>query len=304
LPTWRPDKALAIDRPDFWNAWLDRLGAAADLDVRGYPELLEALTRRHAFFVAAGCVLSDYGLETVYAEPCSEQGVRAIFDKVRCGGTASPEEVVRFRSELLFECGRLDAASGWTWQIHYNALRNNNSRMFRELGPDSGFDSIGDWPVAQAMSRFFDRLDAEDALPKTIIYTLNPRDNEVIGAMIGNFQRGPVAGKMQFGSGWWFNDQKDGMRRQIEALSQLGLLSRFVGMLTDSRSFLSYPRHEYFRRILCNLLGSEMVSGELPDDPAWIGGIVQDICYHNASRYFGFELPGAPTSTPDLVCPA
>ena len=291
LPTWRPDKALAIDRPEFWNAWLTKLGAAAGQEVRTYDDLLQALQKRHDFFASLGCRLSDYGIETVIAEPYTDAEVRQVFARVRGGGTATAVEIAQFRSAMLFECGRMDAAANWTWQIHYNALRNNNTRMFQQLGPDTGFDSIGDWPVAQAMSRLFDRLDQCDALPRTILYTLNPRDNEVLGTMLGNFQRGPIAGKMQLGSGWWFNDQKDGMLRQLEALSQLGLLSRFVGMLTDSRSFLSYPRHEYFRRILCNLLGNDISTGQIPNDLPWIGGIVQDICYRNAVRYFGFELP-------------
>jgi glucuronate isomerase len=187
----------------------------------------------------------------------------------------------------------MDAAAGWTWQIHYGPLRNANTRMFRALGPDAGFDSIGDWPVAQALARLLDRLDQIDALPQTIVYTINPRDNELLATLLGSFQRGPVAGKMQFGSGWWFNDQRDGMVRQLEALSQLGLLSRFVGMLTDSRSFLSYTRHEYFRRILCNLLGSDIAAGRIPNDIAWVGEIVRDICYRNAARYFRFDEPGS-----------
>ncbi len=296
LPTWRPDKALAIDRPAIWNEWLDRLGAAARREVRSYDDLLAALAERHAFFAAAGCRLSDYGVETVpEAAPCPPRGMAAIFAKVRRGGRATPAEVARFRAELLHECGRMDAAANWTWQIHYGALRDNNSRMFALLGPDSGFDSIGDWPVARGMSRLFDRLDREDALPRTIVYPLNPRDNELVAAMIGNFQRGPTPGKMQFGSGWWFNDQRDGMRRQLEALSQLGILGRFVGMVTDSRSFLSYTRHEYFRRLLCDLLGGEIADGRLPDDLPWIGGIVQDICWHNAVRYFGFDVSLADT---------
>jgi len=291
LPTWRPDKALAIDRAEFWNKWLDTLASVSSVEIRTLDDLLNALQKRHDFFAAAGCKLSDYGIETVWAEPYTDAQVRQIFAKVRGGGKATPEEIAQFRSAMLFECGRMDAKANWTWQIHYNALRNNNTRMFQKLGPDTGFDCIGDWPVAQAMSRLFDRLDQIDALPRTILYTLNPRDNEVLGTMIGNFQRGPIAGKMQFGSGWWFNDQKDGMLRQMEALSQLGLLSRFVGMLTDSRSFLSYPRHEYFRRILCNRLGHDIESGQIPNDIEWTGQIVQNICFHNAMRYFGFDLP-------------
>jgi len=290
LPTWRPDKALAIDRPAFWNAWLDRLSAAADSSVNSWDELLSALEKRHVFFEQSGCRLADYGLDTVYAETYTEAEIRAIFARVRQGGTATQEEVCKFRSAVLFSCMAMDAASDWSVQIHYGAMRNNNTKMFQKLGPDTGFDSIGDWHVAQPMSRLFDRLEQADTLPRVIIYTLNPRDNEMIGTMLGNFQRGPEAGRMQFGSGWWFNDQKDGMARQLEALSQLGLLSRFVGMLTDSRSFLSYTRHEYFRRILCNLLGTDITEGKIPNDLAWTGEIVKDICYRNAVRYFGFQL--------------
>jgi len=293
LPTWRPDKALAIERTSFWNTWLDALEVAAGAGIRTWDDFLCALQRRHDDFAAAGCRLSDYGLETVCAAPYTDAEARAIFAKARGGAAVSAGETEQFRSAVLFECGRMDAAAGWTWQIHYGALRNTNTRMFERIGPDTGFDSIGDWPVAQAMARLFDRLDRLDALPQTVVYTLNPRDNELLGAMIGNFQRGPTAGKMQFGSGWWFNDQRDGMLRQLEALSQLGLLSRFIGMLTDSRSFLSYTRHEYFRRILCDLLGSDIESGRIPGDIEWVGGMVRDICARNAARYFGFQLDDA-----------
>ena len=289
LPTWRPDKALAIDRPAFWNAWLDRLAAAAGRLVKSWDDLLDALQARHDVFAAHGCRLSDYGLDTLYASPYLEAEIRELFARVRQGGEATADEVATFRSALLFEALAMDARSGWSAQIHYGALRNTNSRMFKALGPDAGFDSIGDWNAAAPMARLFDRLEQADALPRTVLYTLNPRDNEMIGTMIGNFQRGPVAGRMQFGSGWWFNDQRDGMLRQMEALSQLGLLSRFVGMLTDSRSFLSYTRHEYFRRILCNMLGSDITEGRIPNDIPWTGEIVQDICFRNAVRYFGFE---------------
>jgi len=290
LPTWRPDKALAIDRPAFWNSWLDRLEVAAGQVVKTWDDLLAALEKRHAFFTQNGCCLSDYGLETVYAESYTEAEIRAIFVRVRQGGGASAEEIAKFRSAVLFACLSMDAKSDWSAQIHYGAMRNNNTKMFQRLGPDTGYDSIGDWNAAQPMSRLFDRLEQADALPRVVIYTLNPRDNEMVATMLGNFQRGPEAGRMQFGSGWWFNDQKDGMLRQLEALSQLGLLSRFVGMLTDSRSFLSYTRHEYFRRILCNLLGTDIAEGKIPNDIAWTGEIVQDICYRNAVRYFGFNL--------------
>jgi len=289
LPTWRPDKALAIDRPTFWNAWLDRLAAAAGCPVQTWDDLLCALQNRHDFFAQNGCRLSDYGLDTLYASPYLGAEIRELFARVRQGGEATTDEIATFRSALLFEALAMDARSGWSAQIHYGALRNTNARMFKALGPDAGFDSIGDWNAAAPMARLFDRLEQADALPRTVIYTLNPRDNEMIATMIGNFQRGPVAGRMQFGSGWWFNDRRDGMLRQMEALSQLGLLSRFVGMLTDSRSFLSYTRHEYFRRILCNLLGRDITEGRIPDDIPWTGEIVKDICFRNAVRYFGFE---------------
>lgn len=288
LPAWRPDKALAIDRPIFWNSWIDKLSAAAGEEIRTWDDLLDALQNRHDFFSANGSKLSDYGLETVYQDPYTEAEIRTIFSRVRKGGTATEKEITQFRSALLFECISMDARSDWTAQIHYGAQRNNNTKMFKKLGPDTGFDSIGDWHAAAPLARLLDRLECAYALPRMILYTLNPRDNEMIGSMIGNFQHGPEAGRMQFGSGWWFNDQKDGMARQIEALSQLGLLSRFVGMLTDSRSFLSYTRHEYFRRILCNILGTDVEDGKIPNDIEWIGEIVKDICYRNAERYFGF----------------
>jgi glucuronate isomerase len=290
LPTWRPDKVLAINRPLFWNEWLDKLSLASGCSVKTWDDCVEAMSKRHAFFAEAGCRLSDYGVETVYSDSYTESEIRTIFARVRQGGTATAEEVNKFRSAVLFTFMQMDAHADWTVQIHYGAMRNNNTKMFRRLGPDTGYDSIGDWHAAQPMARLFDRLEQADALPRVIIYTLNPRDNEMVATMLGNFQRGPEPGRMQFGSGWWFNDQQDGMIRQIEALSQLGLLSRFVGMLTDSRSFLSYTRHEYFRRILCNILGTDIEAGRLPNDVAWTGEIVKDICYRNAVQYFGFAL--------------
>ena len=290
LPTWRPDKALALDRPVFWNEWMDRLSAAAKSPVKTYDDFMDALQNRHAFFTKNGCKLSDYGIEAVYAETYTEAEIRAIFKKIRDGGVASAEEVLKFRSAVLFTCMKMDAEANWSVQIHYGSMRNNNTKMVKKLGPDTGFDSIGDFQTAQPMSRLFDRLEQADALPRTVIYTINPRDNEMVATMLGNFQRGPEAGRMQFGSGWWFNDQRDGMLRQIESLSQLGLLSRFVGMLTDSRSFLSYTRHEYFRRILCNMLGTDITEGRIPNDIAWTGEIVKDICSRNAVRYFGFDV--------------
>ncbi len=292
LPTWRPDKVLSIDRPEVFTAWLGALEQASGMTLASLDDLLLALQKRHDFFADNGCRLSDRGLETVWAEDCPRSEAAAIFAKALAGQPITPEEAVRYKSHLLHELAVMDAAKGWTMQIHYGALRSTNTRMLRQLGPDTGFDSIGDWPVASAMARHFDRLDSAGSLPKTIIYNLNPRDNEVIATMLGNFQDGITAGKMQFGSGWWFNDQLDGMTRQIEALSQLGVLSRFVGMLTDSRSFLSYTRHEYFRRLLCNILGRDMQRGLVPDDIDLVGGLVADISYRNAREYFGFQSAG------------
>lgn len=288
LPTWRPEKGFAIETGAAWNAWVDKLEQAADTSIATFNDFMDALAKRHAFFEAAGCRLSDYGFGAVYAEPCTEAEAAAIFAKARNGGGVSADEAIKFKSHFLFRCGMMDAASDWTWQIHYNALRNNSTKMFKLAGPDTGFDSMGDWPIAQALSRLFDNLEQVNKLPRTIVYPLNPRDNEVLAAMLGNFQSAPTPGKMQLGSGWWFNDQKDGMERQMEALSQMGLLSRFVGMLTDSRSFLSYTRHEYFRRILCNILGNDMEKGLVPQDFDLVGGMVSDICTHNATRYFTF----------------
>ncbi len=288
LPTWRPDKALQVDKPEAFSAWIDQLEKSSGVTISKLDDLLFALQQRHDFFAERGCRLSDRGLDTVWAEECTPADAAAIFERARRGQPVSPAEAVRYKSFLLHELAVMDAAKGWTMQIHYGAQRNNNTRMFGELGPDTGFDSIADLPVAAAMARHFDRLDSIGALPKTIIYNLNPRDNEVVATMLGNYQDGITAGKMQFGSGWWFLDQLDGMTRQIEALSQMGLLSCFVGMLTDSRSFLSYTRHEYFRRLLCNILGRDMQRGLIPDDEGLVGPMVRDICYDNARNYFGF----------------
>ena len=288
LPTWRPDKALQVDKPEAFSAWIDQLEKSSGVTITKLDDLMSALQQRHDFFTARGCRLSDRGLDTVWAEDCTRADAAAIFERARRGQPVSPAEAVRYKSFLLHELAVMDAAKGWTMQIHYGAQRNNNTRMFGELGPDTGFDSIADLPVAAAMARHFDRLDSIGALPKTIIYNLNPRDNEVVATMLGNFQDGITAGKMQFGGGWWFLDQLDGMTRQIEALSQMGLLSCFVGMLTDSRSFLSYTRHEYFRRVLCNILGRDMQKGLIPDDESLVGPVVRDICYENARNYFGF----------------
>jgi glucuronate isomerase len=293
-PTWRPDKGMAIEDPTAFNAWLDRLGAAANSDIKDLDSYMVALRRRHDAFHAAGCRLSDHGLETIYADDYTEAQVQKIFAKARDGKQVTPEEASAFKSWILVEWGRMDHARGWVQQLHLGAIRNNSTRMMKMLGPDTGFDSIGDANFAKPLSKMLNRLDQTDQLAKTILYNINPKDNEVLGTMLGNFQDGSTPGKLQLGSGWWFLDQKDGMEKQMNALSNLGLLSRFVGMLTDSRSFLSYSRHEYFRRTLCNLLGQDITDGQLPNDMALVGGLVRDVCYRNAARYFDFGLPEEP----------
>ena len=290
FPTFRPDKALTVDQPENFVAWLTNLEEASGIACKNFDAFLEALESRHAFFHDEGCRLSDHGLSHCFGEPAPAAEAARIFDAARAGRAADAAAQSAFAAHLMLFFGRLDARRGWVKQLHLGAMRNNNTRLFRALGPDTGFDSIGDWPQASSLSRYLDALDSTNELPKTILYNLNPANNYVIGTMIGNFQDGSHAGKIQFGSGWWFLDQKEGMEWQINALSNLGLLSRFVGMLTDSRSFLSYPRHEYFRRILCNIIGSEVDRGELPRDMELLGGLVRGICYENAVRYFG--LPG------------
>lgn len=289
LPTWRPDRAIAVEDPATYNAYLDDLSAAADVDIRDWDGLMTALRARHDVFHAHGCRLSDHGLPYCHAADYTESAVRTAFGKIRGGTALDAGEREAIKSAVLYELALLDHAKGWTQQFHLNVIRNNNARMFAALGPDTGFDSIADFPQAQAMARFFSRLDATDQLPRSIIYNLNPADNDLFATMIGNFQDGSIAGKMQFGSGWWFNDQWDGMRKQLQSLSNMSLLSRFVGMLTDSRSFLSYARHEYFRRLLCTMLGEDVARGALPDDEAMLGALVADVSYRNARDYFGFQ---------------
>lgn len=287
-PTWRPDKALAADKPQVFGPWLSALEAASGQSITTIDDLFSALQNRHDFFADNGCRLSDRGVDTVWAEDCRRAEAAAIFAQARAGQAVSPDEAIRYKSFMLHELAAMDAVKGWTMQIHFGALRSANTRMLQRLGPDTGFDSIGDWPLASGLARHLDRLDAAGQLPQTILYNLNPRDNEIVATMAGNFQDGATGGKIQFGSAWWFGDQLDGMTRQIEALSQLGLLSQFVGMLTDSRSFISYPRHEYFRRLLCNILGHDMRRGLIPDDDELVGRLVRDVCYNNARKYFGF----------------
>jgi glucuronate isomerase len=287
-PTWRPDKSMFVHDVPFWNEWVGKLEAAAGMSVTSYTTFLEALKKRHDVFHAYGCRASDHGLETLHAATYTAAEINAIFTKARAGKALGPDEVDKFRSAALYDLALWDHARGWTQQFHLGAMRNNNTRALRTLGPDTGFDAIADLPQAATLSRFFDRLEGTDQLPKTILYNLNPADNDLFATLIGCFQGGGTPGKMQFGSAWWFLDQLDGMEKQINSLSNMGLLSRFVGMLTDSRSFLSYSRHEYFRRLLCDLLGKDIERGLIPHDMDLVGGMVKDICFRNAKSYFGF----------------
>ena len=289
LPTWRPDKAMAVENPAAFRAYVEKLSDVSGVSIVNFDDLLQALKVRHDFFASVGCKLSDHGIEKFYAEDFTASEISAIFKKVYGGASLSQEEILKFKSAMLYEGGKMDWEKNWTQQFHYGALRNNNSLMFKKLGPDTGYDSISDHNTANDLSKLLDKLNGEGKLAKTILYNLNPRDNEMLATMAGNFQEGPVAGKIQFGSGWWFLDQKNGMDAQMNSLSVLGLLSRFVGMLTDSRSFLSYPRHEYFRRILCNLIGNDVEQGLLPaSELPFLGKLVEDVSYNNANKYFGF----------------
>ena len=288
LPAWRPDKAMAVENQKAFNDYIDLLAVAAAMNIATFGDLMTALDKRHAFFHENGCRLSDHGLETAIAEDYTAAEIETIFAKIRSGKDLNQSEILKFKSAMLYEFGVMDHSRGWSQQFHIGALRNNNTRLFRKLGADVGFDSIGDFEIAKPLSKLLDKLDMENKLAKTVLYNLNPRDNELFGTMIGNFQDGSVPGKMQFGSGWWFLDQKDGMEKQINALSNLGLLSRFVGMLTDSRSFLSYTRHEYFRRTLCNILGNDVENGEIPYDMELLGQMVENISFNNAKNYFNF----------------
>lgn len=291
LPAFRPDKAMEVGNAANFVVYLDKLEKISNIPISSFDDYLYALQNRHDFFASMGCNVSDHGLEQIYVEDFTGAEINSIFDKVRAGKDVSLLEQHKFKSCMLLHFAEWDWEKGWIQQYHLGALRNNNSRMLSLLGPDTGWDSIGDFSQASALSKFLNKLDTENKLAKTIIYNLNPADNELMATMVGNFNDGSVAGKIQFGSGWWFMDQKDGMEKQINALSNMGLLSSFVGMLTDSRSFLSYPRHEYFRRILCNLFGKEIEEGELPNDIAWTGKIIQDICFNNANEYFGWKTP-------------
>jgi glucuronate isomerase len=289
LPAWRPDKAMAVENPAEYRAYVEKLSNVSGITISKFSDLIEALRKRHDFFASIGCKLSDHGIEEFYADPYTQTEIESIFNKIYGGTELSKGEMLKFKSAMLYEGAIMDWEKGWTQQFHYGAIRNNNTRLFKQLGPDTGFDSIGDFTVAKNMSRFLDRLDVDNKLAKTIIYNLNPRDNDLVATMTGNFQDGSVPGKIQFGAAWWFLDQKNGMEAQMNSLSNLGLLSRFVGMLTDSRSFLSYPRHEYFRRILCNLIGNDVENGLLPaSEMDFLGQMVENISYYNAKTFFNF----------------
>ncbi len=290
VPTFRPDKAFAVDRPDLLNPWLKKLEAVSDVSITRFLDLLAALQKRHDDFHAAGARLSDHGLDCLPALRCTDEEASLIFERAQEGKAATPEEKEKFSFYLMVFFGQLDAAKGWTKQLHLGAFRNVNSEMAGKLGPDTGYDTIGDTPQGAALVMYLDALACAGAMPKIVLYNLNPRDNYLFACLTGAFQDGTFAGKIQFGSGWWFLDQKNGMELQLDALSATGLLSRFVGMLTDSRSFLSFPRHEYFRRILCNMIGGEADRGELPDDFAALSGLVSSVCFGNAKRHFGFDV--------------
>ena len=288
LPAFRPDKAMNVDDVDTFNAYVNKLQAVSNILIASWDDYLKALKSRHDFFAENGCCISDHGLEQLYAVDYQEAEISNIFRKLTTGESISQPENIKFKSAMLVKFAEWDHEKKWVQQYHLGALRNNNARMLKTLGADTGWDSIGDFSQAKQLSKFLDRLDSTNQLTKTILYNLNPADNQLMAAMIGNFNDGSVAGKIQYGSSWWFLDQKQGMTEQINALSNLGLLSRFIGMLTDSRSFMSYPRHEYFRRILCNIFGEEIEDGELPNDLEWTGKVIQDICYNNAKEYFGW----------------
>lgn len=291
LPTFRPDKAMQVENVETFNQYVNKLEAVSGFSISNYDSFYRAVQQRHDFFTSMGCMVADHGLEQVYAEDFTYEEIQEIFLTIRSGIPLNDKEQLKFKSAMLLEFAKMHFAKGWVQQFHLGALRNNNSRMMLQLGADTGWDSIDNSIPAKALSKFFDTLDADNMLAKTILYNLNPADNAMMATMIGNFNDGSVKGKIQWGSAWWFLDQKDGMTQQLNSLSNMGLLSTFVGMLTDSRSFLSYPRHEYFRRILCNLFGEEIENGELPNDIEWTGKIIQDICYYNAKKYFKAPLP-------------
>lgn len=288
LPAFRPDAAMNISDINKWKAYLQKLESVSDISINSFDSFLTALKRRHNYFASMGCTVSDHGLEEMYTDDFDDKIITLIFNKLLSGGAIEPHEERKFKSAMLYYFAVWDHEKGWVQQYHLGALRNNNTRRLKDLGADTGWDSIGDFPQGRTLSRFFDRLDKENNLAKTVIYNLNPSDNHLFASMTGNFNDGSFPGKIQWGSAWWFLDQKDGMTEQINTLSNIGLISKFIGMLTDSRSFLSFPRHEYFRRILCNLFGDDIENGELPDDIELSGKVISDICYNNAVSYFGW----------------
>lgn len=289
LPTWRPDKAMAVEKPQDFRNYVEQLSKVSGITISTFTDLLAALRNRHDYFAEAGCKLSDHGIEHFYAEDFTGQEIDNIFNKVYGGKELTSEERAKFKSAILYEGAIMDWEKGWTQQFHFGVIRNNSTRLFNRVGADAGGDSIADFSQGLSMAKFLNRLDIHNKLAKTILYNLNPRDNDLVATMIGNFQDGTIAGKIQFGSGWWFLDQKNGMEAQINSLSSQGLLSRFVGMLTDSRSFLSYPRHDYFRRILCNLIGNDVEKGLLPaSELEFLGKLVENVSYYNAKDFFKF----------------
>ena len=288
IPAFRPDKGMAVEDQKSFLTWVNKLQNVSGTNISNFSSYIEAIRKRHDYFHSMGCRLSDHGLETAYADEYTSMQINKIFEKILLNKKLTAVEILKFKSAMMHEFGIMDYEKGWVQQLHLGALRNNNTRFYKTIGPDTGFDSIGDFEIARPLSRFLDNLDVENKLPKTILYNINPRDNELMATMIGNFQDGTIPGKLQFGSAWWFMDQLDGMKKQIDALSNLGLLSRFIGMLTDSRSFLSYTRHEYFRRLLCSILGDDVEKGLIPDDKILLEELVKNICYYNAKSYFNF----------------
>jgi glucuronate isomerase len=293
VPTFRPDAAMGVDNPPAFNAWVEKLAAACKTEIRGWDDFIACIRKRHDFFHEHGCRASDHGLEVPYADECSSEDAKRIFAAARAGEAPRPEQASAFKSALMLELARMDAERNWVQQLHFGALRDVNSRALKAMGPNTGFDTTGDSPMARPLARFLDKLDATGSLPKTILFCLNPADNAVLATMAGCFPEDNVRGKVQFGAAWWFNDQKNGMEEQMRVLADVGLLARFVGMLTDSRSFLSFPRHEYFRRILCGMLGQLVEEGELPSDYELLGSVVKDICWNNAEQYFGVAMKKA-----------
>jgi glucuronate isomerase len=290
LPSFRPDRAVNIEKVEEFNQWVNELEITSELKINNYQDFINAIKCRHDYFHNFGCRISDHGMDTFYAEKYLEEEINTIFNKARKNSELSVLEINKYKSALLFELALMDYKKEWTQQFHVGAIRNNNSKMMNKIGPDNGFDSIGDLNHIDSMSKFFDKLNTSNSLTKTIVYNLNPKDSEAFASMIANFNEGPIRGKMQYGAAWWFLDQKDGVEKQLDVLSNFGLLPLFIGMLTDSRSFMSFPRHDYFRRILCNILGDEMENNQLPNDVQFIGEMVNNICYTNSLKYFNFPI--------------